>query len=413
MAYTRPSASAADTSWQGAASYTRPTANAADASFLTGNQATGFASTAFGTPSFIGLTSSFSTTTFGTGIAGRTQSATGFTTTSVSSPSIPLIATGVAPSAPFGSPGSSLTQRPSGFNCAYFGTPVVLPIAVGFSSTVVSIPSIPLLATGIYNNATFGAPVSALTQRPVGFASTAFGLPANLPIAVGFYSTVFGAPPIGQQYWRAKSAGRLAVVSPAYYAFAQQLPAVSFSPVRFGTPFAFRINAPVISQICRAYSIESTVFSIPAAGSLQLGQASGFTSTALSSVRLARRQATTGFSATSFGAPQTNLTARPLGFAVASTGVPVLLLGLPAVGALHTSRFGLPAASRSNTYLVYGVDRSNFFGYPAGNVRINRTTAGFCSTIVGAPSAYERSRANHIGHATYFGVPRLTRSTTC
>lgn len=82
MAYTRPSASAADVSWSGSGSYTRPAASAADVSFLTANSASSIApGTNFGAPVAAyartqTATGAAPSTTFGTAKFGTTVAAT-------------------------------------------------------------------------------------------------------------------------------------------------------------------------------------------------------------------------------------------------------------------------------------------------------------------------------------------------
>lgn len=187
MAYTRPSASAADLTWFGASAYTRPAANAANLSFPPDTifTATGFVPTTFGTPEVIRSASGFSTTVIPTPLAGywRTQEASGFLPTQLGSSLVGFASFPAAGFAPVVIPG------------AYYAFPQA-GTAHGLRVTV-AIPA----PTVSYTIADAPAATSTLADATY---TTEFGLPtalgANSNVASPVYTVAFGTPATVQTY---------------------------------------------------------------------------------------------------------------------------------------------------------------------------------------------------------------------
>lgn len=412
MSYARPTSTAANFSFLGASAYTRSASNAADFSFLTGNTASGFTSTVFGVPNISGFASGFISTAFGAATVRVTQSASGFVTTELPVPSIPLLADSIGIALQLGVPTSALTQRPEPISSTSFGFPLVKPSAVGFLATNVSIPSIPLRAEGIVPTLALGVPEGRLFQQVFGIGTTAFGTPQNMPIAVGFGPALLGDPS-GSQFWRAGSLGLATRFSLAYFAFPQALDASSFTVSKFGNPIGLRFTTSFTDQLCQAFGFTGSFVSTPTASSLQIGGATGFAGTQLPVPDAVLTQGASAFSLVFFGVPSVNFFTYSSGLVQTQFGLPTLQLTQAATNYIQKTRFGSPASSRSRTYTTYGIYRGGRVGHPSGFVRINRTAAGFCSSVSGAPAALFRNHVAHLAPGTNFGAARLTRGITC
>lgn len=128
MSYTRPSPSAADASWAGQTAYTRLSPAAADAQFSNGYQASGWKAASFGTPAVALTASGFNAVQFGTAAIAFPQ------TVDVS---------GFSP-ATFGFATVLGSYAVASFRPASFGSPSLLPHAVGFRPFHFGMPTLSL-----------------------------------------------------------------------------------------------------------------------------------------------------------------------------------------------------------------------------------------------------------------------------
>lgn len=186
MAYTPPAGNAADFSWQGASAYTAPSGSAANFTFqqgATASVATGFSSTAFGSPTHkrAQAASGFTSTNVGTPTNARAQAASGFSSTALGTPTTKLTqaATSVA-STNLGQPTNRRSQAASGFLSTQLGAPVLKVTQTGTASG--------------FTGTQLGTPYTITRATASGFAGTAFGAPTAPHTTAGVQSTVFGTP---------------------------------------------------------------------------------------------------------------------------------------------------------------------------------------------------------------------------
>lgn len=227
MSYTPPTGSAIGATWQFAGAYTPPVGTAISAGWFSG--ATGFSSTAFGTPTVIageeqvGVASSLAPGVFGEPSGIQSYTAGTVPASFFGSPSLSFTPVSIQASQ-FGTPsGQSLLRSRSLLATSRFGTPLALFVdrtceAQGFASNIGK-PYGGLFTTPTYNTvtkaryvvrATFGAPSSPVQQAcvassvsasrfgaPVKGAAplTAFGVHTSFFVypAAGFVSSAFGA----------------------------------------------------------------------------------------------------------------------------------------------------------------------------------------------------------------------------
>lgn len=450
MAYTRPSASAADATFTGAAAYTRPAASAADASFAPLNlyPAAGFTSTTFGAPA-----------------SSRAQPATGFMPTTFGTPAINLnstrLVTSLAPGAGFGAPAAAYLQTAaaSGALTTVAGMPTHLRAqpATGFTTTQ------------------FGTSLGKKTQRPTGFTSAQFGTARLFPFhAAGFKPTTFGqarlfpfhvAPGLrkttfgvlsGQQYWRAQTLLPTSRFGTPTTPTDRSAAVAGFSSSRLGAPFSLRVAAPNRSRTAYAWGFTEVRFGAARSAYLQTPAAAGFTGGAFGSARAqtpaAMGASAHGFTVVRFGAPHAGwlrtggaagfasgafgvpggtpvlaaagvgpgafgaasaiLTAHALGFRPGMFGTPVSARGMHATTFGPSARFGLPEPVRSNAYAHYGFCASRF-GQPAGASRFNYLATGFAGSALGTPGFHQKHRVQPVWPSGRLGTPLLKRTTQC
>jgi hypothetical protein len=199
--------------------------------------ATGWVSTALGTPGIV-------------------PAAVGFSATALGIPSISLVATGFSPAA-YGTPVGKVVYPPESLGIVTnFGTPIAdvdqTAYAQGFSSTRFSSwvygvlgppPAARSFAVSGFKPITFGTPVGKASQTTVatGFVVTYLGAPVSVRIAVasGFATTAFGtAKQVTKTYGAGFSATRLGTP-----ASSRTAPATSvYRATRFGLPVAVRSN---------------------------------------------------------------------------------------------------------------------------------------------------------------------------
>ena len=365
MAYIRPSASAADATWQGASAYTRPAAGVADATW----DASG------GLPA-----AGFISTSFGVAISGRAQQASGTPPGIFGTPLAPYAATGFYGTS-FGTPLGVFDQTQS---------------AAGFSTTDVGAASTPLPASG-FAGTQFGATTAAFWQ---------------ILGASGFLATRHGDPS-GQQHWSADSVGAVARFSKAFYAFAQTQLSSGRSGTTFGQPMAFRVSPPNIAQLTQAFGFPSSAVGMPSSGWLQTAGATGFSGTYFGAASSTMAQRAHGIAGAVFGVAATGISVYPHGFGVVVVGASTLRITQPHSSTYRPARFGTAKAARSNTFIAYGTNRSGRIGHPKGFTRFNYQASGLNGTAIGTPACREAHRAPHMPPGTAFGRPLLRRSTVC
>lgn len=84
----------------------------------------------------------------------------------------------------------------SGFKATNFGTPALLPTAVGFKPINFGTVMTGFFPVSGFSATNFGTPVAANFFQVTGFAPLNFGTPMQLPNAVGFKAANFGIPSI-------------------------------------------------------------------------------------------------------------------------------------------------------------------------------------------------------------------------
>jgi hypothetical protein len=343
--------------------------------------------TAFGTPFYVGpqlcAASGFSPTLFGAPVAtyDQAQDASGFTTTALGTPSIPLVATGIPAGTQFGTPAN--IPNALGFRSTQFGTPgtytTFTGAASGFTSTVVPVPSLPLVASGIASTLHVGTPTTPTNRRlyVTGASTTVFG-----------HGTAFR------------------------YAAAVTLQACltqGFGPSRFGLPYA----GPKTARTGIASGLITTAFGTPTALHHRSEAASGFTGTVLG-IPAIPLTATGLTPATSFGSATARETLDATGAAPSTQfGTTSVRRIQAATGLYRAARFGTPTCARSNAYIPYGINASGKFGQPTGFSRVNHPATGFTGTQFGTPACALRYRATMTAPATRFGTPLLRRNPAC
>ena len=352
MSYTRPSASAADATWLGAAAYTRPAQSAADATWVQGaGYVAGWNHTTFGSPSNAPNAVGFSSVAnFGTALGGNFQRALGFSST------------------PFGTPGVVGAQLPSS-PFASFGIGTIPLLAEGWSSTAFGGPDTPLFATGAIHTVFGDSQIIQFWQHRGPAPATRFGTPYIQQDAV---LDATGAP--HTRFGRAFAAE---VVELEANWVTQ---AAGFKPVAFGSPSTDE------SQSVRAFSTRHTVFGVPTASTAMFGV-------------VAR-----------FGLPRVNVGL----FAVGA--VPGTAAGLPRSGtsgeakAVRATQFGAAVGGRACA--AQGTLRTQF---GVGSVRygFSALASGAQHGRFGTTSAHCTYRALRAAPGTRFGRPSLVRGTEC
>lgn len=352
MSYTRPSASAADATWLGAAAYTRPAQSAADATWAQGaGYVAGWNHTAFGSPSNAPNAVGFSSATnFGTALGGNFQRALGFSSTS------------------FGTPGVVGAQLPSS-PFASFG-----------------IGTIPLLAEG--------------------WSSTAFGGPDTPLFATGAIHTVFGDSQI-IQYWQHRGPAPATRFGTPYIQQDAALDADGSCRTAFGLAAASSVVGLEVDWVVRTFGFDVVAFghaavprplAIAASGARRtlFGQHASETAMFGEITRTGTHRAGYGLAAqseetSSFGHAALSLSYLASGLRTAGFGHPTsgrLTTALPASASVH---FGACVARH---------------GFVAGATGREVTEFG----SVGVSSSY---RARHTAPGARFGRPQLVRSNVC
>lgn len=352
-------------------------------------------------------------TRFGTAAATITYRATGFQSTAFGTPSHSNVvsATGAAPS-------------------TAFGTPTLLPIAVGFQTGAFGIPSTPLAATGfqtgglgepsiagfygassIAPTTRFGTPV--LLPTAVGFKTGAFGAPSLALIAVGFQSTVFGTPSIALRGNARALAPTARFGTPTTPTNRVQV-ASGWQTAAFGLPGTFRYNPVNLAHTVLALQFRSTRLGQPVAVPQITYQAAGTCSPAFGtpSASLTPRVLAIGFPAGSFGLPVAVQQVHAGGTRPGTVlGTPVAACVVHATGTART-RFGTPEASTLGTRLARAIWTTRF-GQPSGKSVFPHLEAGFQSGGVGVPASKETHHALHTPPGVRFGKPLTQRNPSC
>lgn len=407
MAYTRPSASAADASWLSASAYTRPAVTAADASFVVIGARVA---------STVGLV-----TQFGTPKAGMVQAASGSSTTSLGTPELNL----------------NSTRMVTGFTQTSFGSAIAVYDqfldASGFRETAFGGPTSRRIqpATGELNTQ-FGIGLGRNVQRPTGFTTTQFGAPFLRPRPVGFRDTNFGqarlfpyhvgagfgpakfGAPIGTQHWDAGAWTPVTRFGTPTTPTNRTTQAAGSVFARLGQPTAIKYAPPNLARTGRAAGFKAPTFGTPSAGWTQTVQAAGIAAVHFGTPRGVMIQGASGFSSTALGMPLAKIAQKAAGFKPTQFGAPSARRIQMAAGLYRPVRFGLPTTLRSDTYLTYGFTCAGRFGQPRGFSRFNyAVTTGSPATRLGSPACHQRHRIASLPTVTRFGTPLLKRITQC
>lgn len=309
MSYTRPAATAATASWQGSGAYTRPVADAAAAQWLVVYPASGFSTTAFGTPSILagdtqtGDAAGFLLTAFGAPGGASVNPAGSLPSSAFGAHSVAFTATSLL-AAQFGVPsGQSLLRARSLLATSRFGAPLALFVdrtctAQGFASNIGS-PYGGLFTTPAYDTVTkarymvrarFGTPSSPVQQTCVAgsIAASRFGVHTKgaVPLsAFGTHTSFFVYPAAGlpPSVFGAHGAASGHAVS----GFAQSV---------FGSPYAGREQT--------AAPTNRTRFGTPVSDMQGVHKAYGFRRSWFGNHRSLRDVSeTSGWQSSGFGAP--------------------------------------------------------------------------------------------------------------
>lgn len=364
----------------------------------------------------------------------QTAVVTGFTGTQFGTPDLATHALGFS-STQFGAP--ALTPHAVGFSGTAFGLALAVynqtQFATGFLTGAVGIAGTPLPVAGIAPTTVFGTP--SLLPHAVGFSSTVFGIPSITLDVVGFSSTNFGQT-AGMQRWRAAALyPQTRFGTPSTPTNRTQI-ASGFTTTRIGAPSAVEYAPEITLQVAGARGWMATRLGIPYAGAptARTQVATGFTGTTFGApvAKYHRSEAASGFSTSALGTPAIPLVASALGpvtsFGAATVGTvsvvaaaaPTTAFGTasarciqPATGAHHDTRFGLPTCVRSNTYIARGINASGRVGHPRALNQFRYPASGFQTGAVGAPACVQRHRATQLPSAMSFGTPLLVRDPMC
>lgn len=239
---------------------------------------TGFSTTQFGTPQFVGKVSGFQPTTFGTPYGSLSGLVTTFgEITQFGTPLTAVNAVGVSEGVlvtKFGAPNTFVVDGPTAWPMSV--------VAIGQLVTIFGTPIAGYLqvlsATGETPSTMFGSHASYSAYGVTGFLSTSLGTPVGrlVNVAAGFSSTALGSP--------ARKSGRIAVgFSSTKFGRPRALrptswPAFGFSTTRFGRPVgdtgfyyqvtssapATQFGTPVARDIHKARHIPpNTMFGTP------------------------------------------------------------------------------------------------------------------------------------------------------
>ncbi len=365
MAYSRPSASAANLTWAGAVAYTRPAASAANFDPEVGAVSPIAPTTQFGTPTgrmnyFLDATG-FMPTTFGLGhvVPGQHVQLTEFARFGVAS--VPLLATSLGVVTGIGSP----TSGP-----AYWGVRPIEPATTFGTAHVVA-----------------GQVVGSISLTTFGTASTIGG------------------------YWQHRASPPSTRFSMAYTAFAQTATPVGWLATKFGVPGKYVSTSYPVNRYGQAFGFESTTFGTPYAAFKQIAVASGTAPAFYAGTPSAIRGGhATGFVGGAFGTPSTTVTAHASGFRSTTIGTATAKFRCNANALAVSTAFGTPKRFVIDHH-VYGINSSNKFGHPTGWTRINRRATGFTSTHLGSPASKDTHRALHIAPTAQMGTHLLSRTT--
>jgi hypothetical protein len=114
-----------------------------------------------------------------------------------------------------------------------------------------------------------------------------------------------------------------------------------------------------------------------------------------------------------FGSGTTRLSGRHVGNKFTLLGTPTSARIQTAASTYRATRWGTPAAVRSDTYLARGLYNPARFARPTA-MRLNGFAAsGATSTQFGTPACYLRYRALHTAPACRFGKPLMLWGTPC
>lgn len=383
MAYTRPSASAADASWSGDPTYTRPSAGSAHAAFLESYQAEPLPSGTLGEP-------------------------TASSSVASSLPSGELgVPSTLLPAEPLP---SSILGEPFGYQ--WWAASSLPPSSFGLAGVVHE--ALPLPAS------TIGVPDGYQYYRAGSIPAGSFGTPTTPTDRTGV-ATPLAASSIGQPMAMATTptvgVGRLARAEPLpssapsdaaaawdVIAQAESAPAGTLGTPRLSgaTGVSYRCYASALpgstwGEPVGGWDFTGEASAIPAgtiagAGSILSGDASSLASSAPSDAAATLQQRVAASLTGSFGVPRVGRT--------------------QTATSLGPATFGVPRSSQSGTYVPYPLPSSRF-GQPTGLSRFEYSADSLPPGTLGEPEAHETHIATSLYSTTEFGIPLLRRDALC
>jgi hypothetical protein len=316
--------------------------------------------TAFGSPvavfSQFAQASGFDTTAFGTPILDGINGAFGFKTTAFGMPSVKPIAVG--------------------FSTTVFGHPSNVPNAVGFSTTAFGTPSGHQywIASPLVYETRFGTPTTPTnrTQIASGFGHTVVGDPvalrftpldlSQIETAYSFKSTIIGIPTA----LATVSAGARGFTTTAFGA-ATALAGAAQQATALDPALAFGAATAALTQ--GATALHSTALGTPTVMLTQ--QATGIPSRLRFGLpRQFGPHMVTGFNRTRFGQPKgfSRFNHPASGFTSTTFGAPTCFQRHRATATASTARFGTPLLKRNpeciDRYAATSISSSTLFGTP-------------------------------------------------
>ncbi len=297
--------------------------------------------------------------------------------------------------------------------------------AIGWLTTQFGTPNSPYdqeeVASPVLEGANFGEP-SYQPDRvvyPEGFSTTAFGGPHGINFTVrpeGFAASNFGEPRRVVRVF-AKPLGPLSIISPAYYAFGQTLPAFGANfAAKFGTPYG--IQLPIMPSdehfTCQASSLRATAWGVASWSGGSDNDAGAMATVIFGTPKSGSvLQATALEPQSDFGAPKAGIIQRASGFRETSWGQPTSCMYARAASLYRPARFGTPTARRPSAYEARGFFPTRFAQPRASLVNGYRVESSIVGVEFGSPTAFTWQRAQAIPPQTRFGTPVVRRTPSC
>lgn len=317
-------------------------------------------------------------------------------------------------------------HQTGGANTA-FGTPLVAKrvFAVGFKSS--EFPRHGLL--GYYGasslaSVAFGTP--GVLPKAVGFLAAHFGLPTRRLPAAGFSTAAFGAARI-YGFFQHRQLPPSTVFGAPDVVLPQSVAVRGAMAARFGRPVAWRFGVGP-GVLLSAVGGRHLSFGTPSVPSPRTAEHQGWrvsyfgyalASSAMFGViprfgtaRTANGVAASGFAETAFGTHGAGVGLHATSAGGALFGATAVLNTGHAIGA-QTPRFGRHTAANVGAHDVYPMARLGRFAVPKAWSRFNRRASGMQPTAFGAPACTARHNARSAPPSARFGRAEVRREGAC